>query len=90
MEEMLCCEVDRGALFYGEPRRREVVSFSAELRADLESATESMHTLFARKHTPKPKKGKYCSSCSMKDLCLPKVGDKPESVVRKYLEDSIE
>ena len=90
LEEMLCCKVECGALFYGEPRRRENVVFSAELRTKLESATKAMHDLFSRKHTPKPKKGKHCSSCSLKDLCLPRIGDKPENVVRRYLEDSIE
>ena len=90
LEEMLCCEIDQGALFYGEPRRRETVEFSAGLRENLETATEAMHTLFSRKHTPKSKKGKHCSSCSLKDFCLPKICDKPEDAVRKYLEDNIE
>lgn len=89
LEEMLCCEIEKGALFYGEPRRREVVTFSDELRKSLETATEAMHKLFSRQHTPKAKIGKHCSSCSLKDLCLPKLSGKPENSVRKYLEESI-
>jgi len=90
LEEMLCCKIERGALFYGEPRRREVVDFSAELRKSLETITEAMHKLFSRKHTPKVKTGKFCSSCSLKDLCLPKLCKNTENFVRKYLEDNIE
>ena len=32
LEEMLCCCVPEGSLFYGETRRRDVVEFTAELR----------------------------------------------------------
>ena len=32
LEEMLCCEVPEGALFYGETRRRSVIAFNEELR----------------------------------------------------------
>ena len=30
LEEMLCCEIPRGALYYGEPRRRTEVDFTPE------------------------------------------------------------
>lgn len=87
LEEMLCCEIEKGALFYGEPRRREVVKFSDELRSTLESVVNEMHRLSARKHTPKAKQGNHCKSCSLKDYCLPKLSKKPN--VRKYLEDNL-
>jgi len=90
LEEMLCCEIEEGALFYGEPRRREIVSFSAELRANLETITREMHKLFSRKLTPKAKQSKACSSCSINDFCLPKLSEKNDKSVHKYLEDSIE
>ena len=90
LEEMLCCEIKKGAIFYGEPRRREVVEFSAELREKLEAVTMAMHKLFSRKHTPKAKKSKHCSSCSLNEFCLPKICEKPENAVRKYLEENIE
>ena len=34
LEEMLCCDIPEGALFYGEPRRREPVAFTEELRQE--------------------------------------------------------
>ena len=90
LEEMLCCSIDKGALFYGEPRRRGEVFFSREIREKLENTTEAMHKMFSRNHTPKAKTGKFCSSCSLKDFCLPKLCEKHNTTVRKYLEDNIE
>ena len=90
LEEMLCCSIEVGALFYGETRRRELVSFTAGLREELTTATEAMHMLFSRKYTPKMKLSKSCSSCSLKDFCLPNLSEKPDNAVAKYLEGSIE
>jgi len=90
LEEMLCCRIDSGALFYGEPRRREVVNFSDELRNNLITTVEAMHELYRRKHTPKVKTGKHCASCSLKDTCLPVLQKATENAVCKYLEDNME
>ena len=90
LEEMLCCNIEKGALFYGEPRRREEVCFTDELREKLESTTGAMHKMYSRNYTPKVKTGKFCSSCSLKDYCLPKLCEKRDIEVRKYLEDNIE
>lgn len=73
LEEMLCCTVPEGALYYGEPRRRSVISFTPELRGQVQECLTEMHELFRRRHTPKVKPSKSCSSCSLKDLCLPKL-----------------
>lgn len=35
LEEMLCCTIPEGALYYGETRRRLRVSFSEELRQEV-------------------------------------------------------
>ncbi|MCD8382682.1 MAG: CRISPR-associated protein Cas4 [Clostridiales bacterium] len=71
LEEMLCCTVSEGALFYGQPRRRQEVAFTPELRALVENAAEEMHQLFQRGYTPRSKPTKGCNACSLKDLCLP-------------------
>ena len=73
LEEMLCCAVPAGALFYGEPRRRTAVEFSADLRQVVRDACEEMHRYARRGYTPKAKPGKYCNACSLKDLCLPQL-----------------
>lgn len=71
LEEMLCCDIPRGALFYGEPRRRTVVDFAPDLRREVQDCLAEMHRLYDRGYTPKVKTGSMCRSCSLKDLCLP-------------------
>ena len=73
LEEMLCCPIPEGALYYGEPRRRTAVSFSQELRQEVRSITEEMHQFYRRGYTPKAKPSKSCNACSLKDLCLPQL-----------------
>ena len=73
LEEMLCCAVPAGALFYGEPRRRTAVEFSPELRQMVRDFSEEMHQYARRGHTPKAKPTKSCNACSLKDLCLPQL-----------------
>lgn len=85
LEEMLCCEISQGALFYGETKRRMQVIFSPQLRAEVETAVLEMHRLFERRHTPKAKPTRQCASCSLQDLCLPRL-TKCQSV-SDYLEE---
>ena len=73
LEEMLCCQVPKGYLYYGETRRREEVLFTEELRKQTKAMLREMHGLYERRHTPKVKPTKSCNACSLKDLCLPKL-----------------
>ena len=73
LEEMLCCEIPEGALYYGEPRRRTAVTFTPELRQEVRELLAQMHDLYGRGHTPKVKPTKSCNACSLKELCLPKL-----------------
>jgi len=86
LEEMLCVRIDSGALYYGEPHKREKVTFTQELRKELEESVISMHEMFKRQYTPKAKKKKSCQSCSIKDVCLPKLGEAGKTSVKEYLE----
>ena len=73
LEEMLCCEIPQGALYYGEPRRRAEVDFTLELRQEVTDLLTEMHELYRRGYTPKVKPSKSCNACSLKELCLPKL-----------------
>lgn len=73
LEEMLCCDIPEGAVFYGEIRRREVVDLDVELRNRVRELLGQMHDLYHRSHTPKVKPTKSCNACSLKALCLPKL-----------------
>ena len=71
LEEMLCCSIPEGALFYGETRRRTSVPFTRELRQQVRTLLEEMHQLFRRGYTPRVKPSKSCNACSLKEVCLP-------------------
>ena len=64
LEEMLCCEIPDGALFYGEARRRVRVPFTPEIY------TLSLHDALPISQV---KPTKSCNACSLKDLCLPRL-----------------
>lgn len=88
LEEMLCCTIPAGAVYYGEPRRRESVVFTEELRAEVRSALAEMHQYAQRGYTPKVKPRKGCGACSLKDVCLPKLMGKPS--VEHYVKEAVE
>ncbi len=73
LEEMLCCQIDRGALYYGEIKHRQEILFTEALRETVISSLKEMHELAKRGCTPKVKPRKGCNACSLKDLCLPKM-----------------
>lgn len=73
LEEMLCCAVPEGALYYGETRRRERVALTDELRSAVKDAFSDMHEYQKRGYTPKVKAGAFCRACSLSELCLPKL-----------------
>ena len=79
LEEMLCCEIPCGFLFYGENKRRMKVEFTPELRERLRKITAEMHEYFRRRYTPVVKRSRSCNACSLKDICLPGISGKSAS-----------
>ena len=73
LEEMLCCEIPEGALYYGETRRRETVALTQALRQEVRDCLLEMHALYQKGRTPKTRPAKACNACSLKELCLPKL-----------------
>ena len=90
LEEMLACEVPRGALFYQETRRREAVELTLELRQKTQAMADEMNAFFARGHTPKVKPGRHCNACSLKELCLPALCRRADAAgyIRAHLEEA--
>lgn len=87
LEEMLSCKIDKGALYYGEIRRRVEVEITPELRNKVTETFSEMHRYFDALYTPKVKWSKGCNACSLKDLCMPQMG-KRESA-KKYVSEYI-
>ena len=88
LEEMLCCSIPAGALYYGEPRRRTEVDFTEDLREQVRTCLTEMHQLYARQYTPRVKPKKGCAACSLKELCLPVLMRKKP--VKDYLREAME
>ncbi len=77
LEEMLEQAVPKGAIFYGDPRRRLEVEFTTALRERTEELAATMHRLYSTRETPAAILAAHCASCSLVDICLPKVTAQP-------------
>lgn len=88
LEEMFSADIPEGALFYGETRRRECVKITEELRRQVEDMINEMHQYYERKYTPQVKYNKRCNACSLKDICMPKIGK--VSSVGRYVAEALE
>ena len=89
LEEMLCCDIQKGALYFGEMRHRIEVEFTPELRREVVDTMKEMHSLYRRGHTPKVKPTKSCNACSLKDLCLPRMSrcGSVKSYLQRHMEE---
>lgn len=88
LEEMLCCTIPEGALYFSETRQRVPVALTQALRDEVTTAAAEMHQLAQRRHTPKVKRTKACNACSLKELCLPALMKKPS--VNAYYQARLE
>ena len=87
LEEMLCCEIPFGYIYYGETRHRLKVEFDQKVREKVCQSFLEMHKYFLQSYTPKVKRTKSCNACSLKDICLP-VLNKDQSV-SEYIKTQI-
>lgn len=87
LEEMLCCEIPSGAIFYGKTKHRVNVAFSAEKKEHVRKMFTEMHDLVKRGYVPKVKTTPSCKACSLKDLCLPSI--QRTSTARSYTDDTL-
>lgn len=88
LEEMLCCEIKEGYLYYGDTKHRVKVYFNEAYRTEVVNALELMHQYYKRDYTPKVKISKSCNACSLKDLCVPKLIQYKS--VNNYIKNMIE
>jgi CRISPR-associated exonuclease Cas4 len=87
LEEMLNTEVPTGALYHGQSRRRQPVTFDAALRNRTIELAAKLHDLIAAGNVPPPEYGPKCKFCSLLPQCVPKL---PRSrSARDYVERSV-
>jgi len=85
LEEMLCCEIPYGFMYYAKVRHREKIELSEELREQVMKDLSEMRQYYNNKYTPKVKKSKNCNACSLKDICLANLGSSLSA--KKYIND---
>ena len=88
LEEMFSTSITEGAIYYGETKRRETVILDESLRRETEDIIKEMHEYFQRRYTPKVRASKACNSCSLKDICLPRLNK--TTTVKKYIDDALQ
>lgn len=84
LEEMLGATIREGALFYGQPRRRQDVTFDASLRGLVGELAARAQELIRSGRTPAAVPLTKCKSCSLFDLCQPATAGAGKSA-RRYL-----
>lgn len=88
LEEMLCCDIPYGYVYYEEIRRREKIEFTERLRYKVKDLFAEMHKYYSQRYTPKVKWSKSCNACSLKEICLPVLNKKVS--VKKYLDGKMQ
>lgn len=83
-EEMLGVPIPEGAVYDGSARRRQIVAFDLDLRANVEALARRMHELFRQRKTPAPELKKACQSCSLYEPCRPQTLSRKQPVT-EYL-----
>lgn len=87
LEEMLCCNIEYGYIYYGETKHRTKVEFSEDIRIKVKEIFNEMHRYYDQQHTPKVKISKKCKACSLKDICVPVLNKKKS--VSEYIDRMI-
>ena len=91
LEAMFGVSVTEGALFYGTPRRRQVVAFDDDLRDLTKKTIVQTRDMFMSARTPLASyEAKRCDNCSLLDLCQPRLLARAGSVtawLKRQLQD---
>lgn len=82
LEEMHGQAIVKGALFYGQTRRRQEVLFDERLRKVTREAAQRLHALIRSGRTPTALHEAKCERCSLLELCLPEAMSLRQSAAR--------
>ena len=91
LEAMLALSIPTGFLYYGQTRRRVAVDLGDPLRQLVQKTVQEMHTYHERGYTPRVKPFKGCRSCSLADICLPRLQNRVQpasAYIRQQLENA--
>jgi len=88
LNEMLNTEINSGALYFGAHHKRKEIHFTEELVMETKKLAVLLHDLIQKGITPPPVYDKKCTSCSLSNICMPKLNKKMR--VDKYLNSLFE
>ena len=88
LEDMLNIALPYGYIWYGGTRRRWLVDFSLELRAETLKAISDIRAQIVSGQLPTAPNDARCSQCQLLDHCLPGVVANP-ALVTKYVRRSV-
>ena len=71
LEEMLGCDVPRGAVYHYASRRRREVAFDDALHSLTEETVHAVRRLLVTSTVPPPVADARCPKCSLFDACMP-------------------
>jgi len=85
LEEMFSVEIESGAIYHQQSRRRREVLFDKKLRQLLEVTCEQVRQLLASAELPIPTEEKQrCRGCSLKPRCQPELQRQQDDLGRLY------
>lgn len=73
LEEMFVTDIPEGAVYYGKIKRRQRIPLDETLRQKVKASVAEMNQQMLKGYTPRAKMGKACKSCSLVEICQPKL-----------------
>ena len=70
---MFSTTITYGFIYHNETRRRERVEIDNALKEKTRKTAEEMVYLYSNGITPAQEKSRHCLSCSLVNICLPRV-----------------
>lgn len=87
LEEIYHICVPIGAIYYGEEHTRRTIAIDEPLRQFTRQCAEEMHQIYQCGITPRAEYKAHCQSCSIKDVCMPKLSSR--CTVEAYLKTNL-
>lgn len=87
LEEMMGYPILCGSIYYFDARHRTEIAFDATLRKQVADSCREIHAYARRQYIPRVKVTAKCKSCSLKDVCLPKLQGHPS--VNAYYQERL-
>jgi len=90
LEEMTGREVPIGLVWYGGPRRRQVVDLDSDLRSSTLTAIAEVRETLVSGVLPPAVADERCRECQLEPVCMPRVVVRPKAVLNYLVREVFE